>query len=80
MLTDLFKVLKRIFQSSTYCGHPTERCAFELLALEERGCIFDEANVITRDGLDEVFGRGKSPQRNSKVVSIVEGVEEVLVC
>jgi hypothetical protein len=58
MLSDLLEVQQRIFQSLANCGHATKRRSLELLALEQRLGVFDETNVISRDGLDKSFGGG----------------------
>jgi hypothetical protein len=41
---------------------------------------FEEADIISRDGLDEVFGSRELPQSYSEVVCVIEGIEKILVC
>lgn len=80
MLSHLLKVDQRIFQSSTYGSHTTESSALQLLALKQRLRIFQEANVVTGDGLDEVLCGGELTKSNSEVVRIVQRIQQILVC
>ena len=80
MLADLLKVHEGVFQSPAYRGHAPKSCALELLTLKQGLSIFEEADVIARDSLDKVLGRGKLAESNAEVIRIVESVEEVLVC
>lgn len=79
MLAHLLEVYERIFQSPTYCSHASKSGTFELLALEQRLGIFEQTNIVSRDGLDQVTSRGQLPKGYSEVVCIVEGIEQVLV-
>ena len=55
MLAHLLEVHERVFQPPAYRSHSAKRCALELLALEERLCIFEETDIVSGDGLNEVF-------------------------
>lgn len=79
MLADLVKIQKGILQSLDKRGHATESGSLELLALVERLCVFQKADVIAGDGLDQVLGSGHLTKGNLEVVRIVEGVEQILV-
>lgn len=56
VLADLLQVDERIFQTSADGGHTTQRSALELFALEQRLRIFNQTDVVARDGFDEVLG------------------------
>ena len=56
MLAHLLEIHERVFQPPAYGGHAAKSCAFELLALEERLCVFEEADIVSGDGFDEMFG------------------------
>ena len=79
VLAHLLEVEQRILESSRDGGHAAEGGAFELLALEERLGVLDQAHIVPADGLDEMLGRRELTQSDSEVVGIVEGVEQVLV-
>jgi hypothetical protein len=79
MLAHLIEVQERIFQSPTDRGHSTERCALELLTLEERLCVFEESNIVARHYFDEVLCGGKLAESYAEVVGVVKGVEEILM-
>lgn len=79
MLADLVEIQQRIFQSLDERGHATESGSLELLALVERLCVFQKADVISGNGLDKVLGSGHLAKGNLEVVRIVEGVEQILV-
>ncbi len=55
MLAHLLEVHERVFQPPAYRGHAAEGCALELLALEERLCVFEETNIVARDSFDEML-------------------------
>lgn len=55
MLAHLLEVHQRIFQPPAYCSHAAKGCTLELLALEERLCVFEETNIVSRDCFDEVL-------------------------
>ena len=80
MLADLLKVEQRILQAAGDGGHAAESGALELLGLEERLGVLEQANVVAADGLDEMLRRRELAQGDTKMVGIVEGVEQVLVC
>ena len=79
MLAHLLKVDKRVFQSPTYRCHATQGCTLELLALEERLSVLEEADIVSRDGFNEVFGGRQLAKGYSKMVGIVEGIQQILV-
>jgi hypothetical protein len=79
MLADLVEVQQRVLQALDDCGHATEAGTLQLLALEERLAILEQADVVAGDGLDEVLCRRELTEGNLEVVGIVEGVEEILV-
>lgn len=79
MLSHLVKILERIVESLDDGSHTTKGGSLQLLALEERLRVFDETDIVTADGLDEMLRRRKLAKCDAEVVGIVEGVEEVLV-
>ena len=79
MLAHLLEIYERVFQPPAYRSHAAKGCALELLALEERLCIFEETNVVSRDGFDEMFSGRELSKGYSEVIGIVEGIQEVLV-
>jgi hypothetical protein len=79
MLADLIQIQQRIFQSLDQRGHATEGGPLELLALIERLCVFQEADIISGNGLYQVLGGGHLTKGNLEMVRIVEGVEQILV-
>lgn len=79
MLSDLIKIQKRIFQSSTYGGHSSQCRTLKLLALKQRLRIFEETNIIARYDFDEMFCRGELTEGYAEVVGIVKGIEEIFV-
>lgn len=79
MLANLVQIQKRVFQSLDQRGHATKGGPLELLALVERLCVFQETDVVSRDGLYQVLGSGHLTKGDLEVVRIVEGVEQILV-
>jgi hypothetical protein len=79
MLSDLIEVEQRIFQTLANGGHATESSLLELLALEERLSILEQADVVAGDGLDQVLGRGELTEGDLEMVGIVKCVEQILV-
>lgn len=79
MLAHLLEVHERVFQPPAYRGHAAKGCAFELLALEERLCVFEETNIVSRDGFDEVFSGRELAKGYSEMVGIVERIQQILV-
>jgi hypothetical protein len=79
MLAHLVEVQEGVFQSSADGCHSTQRCTLELLALEKGLCIFEEADVIAGDDFDKVLCGGKLTEGDSKMVGVVESVEEILM-
>ena len=57
MLTHLLEVHERVFEPPAYRSHAAKGCALELLALEKGLCVFEETDIVSRDGFDEVFSR-----------------------
>ena len=79
MLAHLFEVHERVFQPPAYGSHAAQGCALELLALEERLCVFEKANIVSRDGFNEVFSGRELSKGYSEMVGIVEGIQQILV-
>ena len=74
MLAHLLEVYERVLKSPAYCSHAAKSCALELLALEERLCVFQKTDIVTRDGLDEVLRCRELTKCDSKVVGIVKRI------
>jgi hypothetical protein len=79
MLANLVKVHEGIFESLNDCSHTTKSSPFELLALEQRLRILDEAHVVSRDGLNQVLGCRQLTESDLEMVGIVQGVEEIFM-
>ena len=79
MLADLIKVQKRIFEALDKGGHATEGGSLQLLALEKRLTVFEQTDVVSGNGLNQVLGGGKLTESDAEMVGIVEGVEKILV-
>ena len=79
MLAHLLEVYKRIFQPPADRSHAAKGCALELLALEERLCVFEETDVVSRDCFDEVLSGRELSKGYSEMVGVVKGIQEVLV-
>lgn len=79
MLAHLIEVQERVFQSPADCGHSTQGRALELLALEERLCVFEESHIIARHNFDKVLCSRKLAEGYAEVVGIVKGVEEIFM-
>jgi len=58
-------------------AHPTERRALEAFAAVERIAVFDHADHVAGDGVDEGAGRVDLAEGEFVVVAVVEGVAEV---
>lgn len=79
MLTNLVKVEERILESAANGGHSSQGGTLELLALEERLCIFEETDVIARHNLDQMLCGRELTEGDSEMVCIVQSIEEILV-
>ena len=79
MLADLIEVEEGIFQPSANCRHSPQSCALELLALEQRLCIFEEADIISGDDFDQMLRCRQLAEGYAEMVGIVEGVHEIFV-
>lgn len=79
MLSNLVQVEERVLQSLDNGGHATQRGPLELLALEERLSVLEKSDVISGNGLDQMFRSRKLTQGDPEMVGIVEGVEQILV-
>ena len=75
MLTHLLEVHERVLQPPAYRSHAAEACTLELLALEERLCVFEETDIVSRDGFDEVLSGRELSEGYAEMVGIVEGVQ-----
>lgn len=76
MLSDLLEVLEGALQSTCDGGHAAKSSALELLALEERLGVFDEADVVTSDLLNKMLRSRELAEGDAEVVGVVEGVHE----
>ena len=79
MLAHLLEVHKRVFQSPADRSHAAKGCALELLALEERLCVFEETDVVSRDGFDEVLSGRELSKGYSEMVGVVKRIQQVLM-
>lgn len=79
MLADLVKVQEGVFKPAANGGHASQRGTLELLALEERLGVFQQANVISRHDLDQMLCGRQLSKGDAEMVGIVEGVQEILV-
>ena len=79
MLADLVEVDKRVFKSAADGGHTTESSTLELLALEERLSILEKSDIVAGHSFDQMLGCGELTKGDTEMVSVVEGVEEILV-
>jgi hypothetical protein len=79
VLPDLFEVNEGIFQTAADGSHATETGALQLLALEQGLSIFNEADIVTGNGFDQVFSSRDLTEGNSEMIGIVEGVHQILV-
>lgn len=79
MLADLIQVQERILKTLADGGHASKGGALELLALEERLRILEQAYVISGNSLDQMLRRGQLAESDAEMVGIVEGVEKILV-
>jgi len=79
MLSDLIEIEEGIFQSSADGGHAAQCGTFQLLALEERLGILEQADEIARHDFDQMLRRRQLAQGNPEMIGIIEGVEEILV-
>lgn len=75
MLAHLLEVDERIFQPPAYGSHTAKGCALELLALEERLCVFEEADIVPRDGFDEMFSSRELTKGYSEMVCVIECIQ-----
>lgn len=72
MLADLVEVEKGLLQLLDNGGHTTEGSALQLLALEERLGVLDEADIIAGDGFDEMLGGAKLAEGDAELYNILE--------
>ena len=79
MLAHLLEVDKRVFQPPADRSHAAKGCALELLALEERLCVFEETDVVSRDGFDEVLSGRELSKGYSEMVGVVKRIQQVLM-
>ena len=79
MLAHLFEIHERVFQPPAYRSHSAKCCALELLALEERLCIFEETDIVSGDGLNEMFSGRELAKGDAEVIGIVERVQQVFM-
>ena len=79
MLAHLLKIHKRVFQPPADRSHAAKGCALELLALEERLCVFEETDIVSRDGFDEMLGGRELSKSYSKMVGVVKRIQQILM-
>lgn len=79
MLTDLLKVDKGVLETLADGSHTTQGSALELLALEQRLGILDQADVVAGDRFDKMLSSRNLTQSDSEMIGIVEGVHQILV-
>ena len=79
MLAHLLEVHKRVFQPPADGSHAAKGCALELLALEERLCVFEETNVVSRDGFDEMLSGRELSKGYSEMIGVVKRIQQVLM-
>lgn len=70
MLADLVEVQERLLETLDEGGHATQGGALELLALEQALGVFQEADVVARDGLDQVLRGRDLAQGHLEMVGI----------
>ena len=71
MLSDLVEVQQRLFQLLGEGGDAAEGGTFQLLALEERLGVLDEADVVAGDGLAEVLGGAQLAEGDAELRLLV---------
>ena len=79
MLPHLVEVQKRILEALDDGGHPTKRSTLQLLALEQRLAILEQADIVSGNRFNQMLGGRKLTESDAKVVGIVQGVEQILV-
>ena len=79
MLSNLLQIYQWIFQSPAYSSHTPKGGSLELFALEEGLCVFEEADIVSGDRFDQMFGGGELAEGNAEMICVVEGVQEILV-
>ena len=79
MLAHLVEVQEGVLEPAAYGGHASQSGALELLALEKRLGVFEQADIVARHDLYEMLGGGQLTQGDAEVVGVVERVEQVLV-
>ena len=72
MLADLVEVEEGLLQLLDDGGHTTEGGALQLLALEERLGVLDEADIIAGDCFDEMLGGAKLAEGDAELYTILE--------
>ena len=77
MLTNFLEVGQTGLLAFENGAHPTQSGALETFAAIERIAVFDHANHIAGDGIDEGFGRVDLTECEFVVIAIVEGVAKV---
>lgn len=55
MLSHLLEVDKGVLETLADGGHATQGRALQLLALEQRLRVFDQADIVSRHRLDQVL-------------------------
>lgn len=71
MLAHLLEVHERVLQPPAYRSHSAKGCTLELLALEERLCIFEETDIVSGDGLNQVFGGGELAKSYPEMIGVI---------
>lgn len=79
MLAHLLEIYERVFQPPADGSHAAKGCALELLALEERLCVFEETDVVSRDCFDEMLGGRELSKGYSEMVGVIKRIQQVLM-
>jgi hypothetical protein len=70
MLSDLFEIDKWILEALANGRHSAQSCPLELLALEQTLAIFQQADIIAGNGLNERLGGGKLAKGDPKMTAL----------
>lgn len=79
MLADLIKIEEGVLQPLYNSGHATQPRSLELLALKQRLPILEKTDVISRDCLNQMLGRGHLAKGDFEMIGIIERVEQIFV-
>ena len=74
MLSNLFKIDKRVFQPSTDGSHTPKSGTFKLFALKEGLSIFEEPDIVARYCFNQMFCGGQLSKSDPKMVRVIERI------